>query len=59
MIGSLLTYPRGIFFLLVMESSIQKSENPDTIGYLKEGSDLYKQKGMEGLLRTISNPRNT
>jgi hypothetical protein len=33
-------------------------ENPDTIGYLKEGSDLYKQKGMEGLLRTIINREN-
>lgn len=35
-----------------------KIENPDTIGYLKEGSDLYKQKGMEGLLRTIINREN-
>jgi len=33
-------------------------ENPDTIGYLKEGSDLYKQKGMEGLLRAIINREN-
>jgi hypothetical protein len=33
-------------------------ENPDTVGYLKEGSSLYKQKGMEGLLRAIINREN-